>query len=95
MRTWFEELPGWLEERTRQHEAIRDDLMKVFRSVEGLEIREPQAVLLRPPFPLPLPLLLLCFFLLSAVLLTVALIAGYVPARRASRIDPLITLRAD
>ena len=43
MRTWFEEPPGWLEERTRQHEAIRDDLMKVFRSVSGLEVREPQA----------------------------------------------------
>lgn len=43
LRTWFEEPPGWLEERTKQHEAIRDDLMKIFRSVPGLRIREPQA----------------------------------------------------
>jgi aspartate/methionine/tyrosine aminotransferase len=43
LRTWFEEPAGWLEERTRQHQAIRDDLMKVFRSVPGLEIREPEA----------------------------------------------------
>jgi len=42
LRTWFEEPAGWLEERTRRHEAIRDDLMKVFSSVAGLEIREPQ-----------------------------------------------------
>src|SRR5688500_5331016 len=43
LRTWFEEPAGWMEERTRQHEAIRDDLMKVFRSVDGLEVREPDA----------------------------------------------------
>ena len=43
LRTWFEEPPGWMEERTRQHQAIRDDLMKVFRSVPGLEVREPDA----------------------------------------------------
>jgi aspartate/methionine/tyrosine aminotransferase len=43
LRTWFEEPAGWLEERTKQHEAIRDDLMKIFRSVPGLEMREPQA----------------------------------------------------
>ncbi len=43
LRTWFEEPAGWMEERTKQHQAIRDELMRVFRSVPGLEIREPQA----------------------------------------------------
>lgn len=43
LRTWFEEPPGWMGERTRQHQGIRDDLMKVFRSVPGLEVREPDA----------------------------------------------------
>lgn len=43
LRTWFEEPAGWMEERTKQHQAIRDELMRVFRSVAGLEIREPQA----------------------------------------------------
>lgn len=43
LRTWFEEPAGWLEARTRQHEAIRDSLMKIFRSVPGLEMREPEA----------------------------------------------------
>lgn len=43
MRTWFEEPAGWMEERTRQHQAIRDDLMKVFRGVPGLEARVPEA----------------------------------------------------
>ena len=43
LRTWFEEPPGWLDERTKQHEAIRDDLMHVFTSVPGLEVREPDA----------------------------------------------------
>ncbi len=43
LRTWFEEPPGWMEERTRQHQAIRDDLIKVFRSVNGVDVREPDA----------------------------------------------------
>jgi aspartate/methionine/tyrosine aminotransferase len=43
LRTWFEEPAGWMEERTKQHEAIRDGLMKVFTSVPGLAIRAPQA----------------------------------------------------
>lgn len=43
LRDWFEEPPGWMAERTAQHEAIRDDLMTIFRSVPGLAIRTPQA----------------------------------------------------
>jgi len=41
--TWFEEPKGWLADRTKQHEAIRDDLVKVFRKVQGLTVRTPEA----------------------------------------------------
>ncbi|PZP66631.1 MAG: pyridoxal phosphate-dependent aminotransferase [Delftia acidovorans] len=41
-RTWFNEPEGWMDERIRLHQVIRDDLLKVFRS-GGLETRTPQA----------------------------------------------------
>lgn len=40
--TWFHEPPGWLENRIREHEAIRDELLKVFNSV-NLKTATPQA----------------------------------------------------
>lgn len=42
LRTWFEEPEGWLAERTRKHQAIRDDLIKVFGRVPGLSVRTPE-----------------------------------------------------
>ena len=43
LRSWFEEPPGWMAERTAQHQAIRDELVAVFRGVPGLAIRTPEA----------------------------------------------------
>jgi aspartate/methionine/tyrosine aminotransferase len=43
LRTWFDEPAGWLEERTAQHEAIRDALLATFNTVPGLTVRAPQA----------------------------------------------------
>ncbi|MFK4508405.1 pyridoxal phosphate-dependent aminotransferase [Bradyrhizobium daqingense] len=42
LRTWFREPKGWLEERIARHQAIRDDLLGVFRD-GGMPTREPQA----------------------------------------------------
>lgn len=43
LRTWFAEPQGWMEERVMQHLAIRDDLLKVLSSVEGMAARTPEA----------------------------------------------------
>ena len=40
--TWFDEPDGWMAERTRAHEAIRDALLRVFRD-GGLPTTMPQA----------------------------------------------------
>jgi aspartate/methionine/tyrosine aminotransferase len=43
LRGWFEEPPGWIAQRSAQHQAIRDDLVTTFRRVPGLAIRPPEA----------------------------------------------------
>jgi aspartate/methionine/tyrosine aminotransferase len=43
LRTWFEEPAGWLADRTAKHQAIRDDLMRVFATVPELVVRAPEA----------------------------------------------------
>ena len=39
LSTWFDEPLGWLEERVKLHQAIRDDLVTRFKAVEGVKIR--------------------------------------------------------
>jgi aspartate/methionine/tyrosine aminotransferase len=43
LSTWFDEPDGWLAERTAKHQAIRDDLIAVLRTVPGLSVRVPEA----------------------------------------------------
>ena len=43
MRTWFDEPEGWLQHRIIKHEAIRDDLLKVFATIPGSTTRPTQA----------------------------------------------------
>jgi aspartate/methionine/tyrosine aminotransferase len=40
--TWFKEPSGWMENRIKEHEAIRDDLLKIFRGA-NLRTATPQA----------------------------------------------------
>lgn len=43
LRGWFDEPAGWMAERIRAHQAIRDDLVSQFRRIEGCDARLPQA----------------------------------------------------
>ncbi len=43
LRTWFNEPAGWMQERIRRHQAIRDDLLKVLRATPGVSARTPEA----------------------------------------------------
>ena len=42
LRSWFSEPAGWMEERIRLHQGIRDDLLDIFHA-GGLRTRTPQA----------------------------------------------------
>ena len=41
--SWFSEPEGWMDERIRLHQAIRDDLLSVLRAADGIGARTPQA----------------------------------------------------
>ncbi|MDN5925895.1 MAG: pyridoxal phosphate-dependent aminotransferase [Hyphomicrobiales bacterium] len=43
LRSWFDEPEGWMEDRIRQHEAIRDDILAVLNGIEDAFVRAPQA----------------------------------------------------
>jgi aspartate/methionine/tyrosine aminotransferase len=43
LRTWFDEPEGWMADRIRRHQAIRDDLVARFRRIPGCSLRTPQA----------------------------------------------------
>ncbi len=42
LNTWFREPSGWMEDRIRQHEVIRDEILKVFRAA-NIETATPKA----------------------------------------------------
>lgn len=43
LRGWFDEPEGWMDERIRNHQAIRDDLLEVLRGIDGAFARTPLA----------------------------------------------------
>ena len=43
LKTWFAEPTGWMEQRVALHQAIRDDLLRKFRSVPGVTVRTTEA----------------------------------------------------
>jgi len=43
LKTWFDEPDGWMQERIAQHQAIRDDLVRLFRAMPGVSVRVPEA----------------------------------------------------
>lgn len=49
--TWFQEPEGWMEKRIREHEAIRDDLLKIFRAADFLTATPQAGSYLFPKLP--------------------------------------------
>lgn len=43
LNTWFAEPEGWMAARIAAHQAIRDDLVALFRDIDGCSVREPGA----------------------------------------------------
>lgn len=43
LRTWFDEPEGWMDQRIRDHQAIRDALLKVFHATPGITVRTTEA----------------------------------------------------
>ncbi len=43
LRTWFNEPEGWMDRRVREHEAIRDDLLGLFRAGKDIKVRTTEA----------------------------------------------------
>lgn len=42
-RTWFNEPQGWMDRRVREHEAIRNDLLGLFRAGKDIKVRTTEA----------------------------------------------------
>ncbi|NCO85102.1 MAG: aminotransferase class I/II-fold pyridoxal phosphate-dependent enzyme, partial [Rhodobacterales bacterium] len=43
LRTWFAEPAGWMAARIAAHQAIRDDVLRLFRGIDSCRIRTPDA----------------------------------------------------
>lgn len=43
LRTWFAEPDGWMTARIAAHQAIRDDVVGLFRAIDGCRVRAPDA----------------------------------------------------
>jgi len=51
LNTWFQEPAGWLEKRIRAHEAIRDELLKIFGAADFLTATPQAGSYLFPQLP--------------------------------------------
>jgi aspartate/methionine/tyrosine aminotransferase len=51
LNTWFQEPEGWMEKRIREHEAIRDDLLKIFGAADFLTATPQAGSYLFPQLP--------------------------------------------
>ncbi len=43
LTTWFNEPAGWMQNRIKEHQAIRDDLVKTFQEAKGFSVRPSEA----------------------------------------------------